>query len=109
MINLWFYKSTYLYIHKRERERQWERDIYTERERQTENMQCAIASACKHYRYCDQTYAAKHFSSGNALSIYYKAANHFIIWNVLSLKLPVNSLIELSSALTQPKIFITDP
>ena len=54
-------------------------------QRETENMQCAIASACKHYRYCDQTYAAKHFSSGNALSIYYKAAKHFSSGNALSI------------------------
>ena len=56
--------------------------------------------------------AAKHFSSGYALSLtklpsisiaemcsaYHKAAKHFIIWNELSLKLPVNSLFKLSSA-----------
>ena len=64
-------------LHSQERERETVRKRHIQRE--TENMQCAIASACKHYRYCDQTYAAKHFSSGNALSIYYKAANHFII------------------------------
>ena len=56
--------------------------------------------------------AAKHFSSGHALSLtklqsisvvemrsaYHKAAKHFSRGNALSLKLPVNSLFELSSA-----------
>ena len=63
-------------------------------------MQCATASAryCEYYKYCDQTYAAKHFSSGNALSIIklpsisvvemrsaYKTAKHFSSGNALSI------------------------
>ena len=74
-----------LSLHSRETERETHTHTHTQTEiqrlRETVRKRdtgCAIASACKHYRYCDQTYAAKHFSSGNVLIIYYKAANHFI-------------------------------
>ena len=63
--------------------------------------------------------AAKHFSSGNALSLTklpsisvvemcsaYQTAKHFSRGNALSLKLPVNSLFELSSAVKSAKQYI---
>ena len=56
---------------ERETETETERDREREREKEREGMQCATASAWygKYYKYCDQTYAAKHFINGNALSI----------------------------------------